>query len=382
MEYKYKKKIKDERGKYIRIYANSQKDLDAKVRERQEEIDRLIFLRDNPTVARYAKTWMDMQPSGLSASRLSDFDLSLRRHILPHIGDLQLADVTAADIAELMRRESHLSQSMQQKLVYVLKGVFALAASEGYVRTNPCATLKAGGRSPKQKDSLTKEQRRILIDAVRDTRAWPFVMLGLYAGLRREEILGLQWDKVTLDGDTPCIDVCRSLQWVPGKPPQVSDELKTDAAKRIVTIPAPLVACLTEVKAGSSSPFVVCDTHGKACTEAAFRSIWSLVERRQTEEFRPKKRRSQSTELDDEGKKKNRRGYHTGCPHTINFYVTPHTLRRSYATELILGGCDIKTAQYLLGHTKAETTLNWYAKVMGGRPDETILKVRAAFGGG
>ena len=30
-----------------------------------------------------------------------------------------------------------------------------------------------------------------------------FVMLGLYAGLRREEILALQWDSVYLDTDTP-----------------------------------------------------------------------------------------------------------------------------------------------------------------------------------
>lgn len=381
-DYPYKKKLKDERGKYIRVYAMTQEELDEKVSAREKEISHRAALLANPTVNMYAKTWLELQPSSLSASRLSDFDLSLRLHILPHIGGMHLMDVTASDIAALMHAEEHLSQSMQQKLVYVLKGVFALAESEGYVTTNPCATLKAGGRAPKQKDSLTKEQRKILIEAVRGTRVYPFVMIALFAGLRREEALGLKWDKVTLDGDTPCIEVCRALRWESGKPPQLDEELKTDAAARIVTIPDALVECLREAKAASSSEFVVCDTKGRACTESAWRSIWGLVERRQTERWRPKKKRSVSKELDEDGKKKNHRGERPGVPHTIDFYVTPHTLRRSYATELILGGCDVKTAQYLLGHTKAETTLNWYAKIMGGRPDETILKVRAAFGGG
>ena len=378
MRYPFTKKLKDERGVWIRVYASSQAELDEKVAARQKAIEYRAALLVSPTVAMVARTWMELQPSGLSASRLSDFDLSLRLHILPHIGGLPVIDVSAQDIADLMHAEETLSQSMQQKLVYVLKGVFELAVSEGYIGTSPCATLKAGGRPPKQKDSLTKAQRRILIDAVRGTRAYPFVMLALYAGLRREEALGLKWDKVQLDGDVPQLDVCRALRWESGKP-EISDELKTDAARRIITIPQPLVDCLRDAQAGSSSECVVCDTKGKPCTEAAWRSLWSIVERRQTEEYRPRKRRSVSKELDENGKKKNRRGERPGVVRSINFHVTPHTLRRSYATELILGGCDVKTAQYLLGHTKAETTLNWYAKIMGGRPDETIKKVRAAF---
>lgn len=381
MKYPYTKKLRDERGKYIRVYANTAEELAEKVAARQDEIAYRAALLANPTVSMYAKTWMELQPSSLSASRLSDFDLSLRLHILPHIGGMHLMDVTAADIAALMHAEERLSQSMQQKLVYVLKGIFALAQAEGFVETNPCATLKAGGRTPKQKESLTKAQRETLIAAVRGTRVYTFVMVALFAGLRREEALGLKWDMVTLDGDTPCINVRRALRWETGKPPQLDEELKTDAAARIVTIPDALVECLREAKAASSSEYVICDTKGQPCTESAWRALWSIVERRQTEDVRPKKKRSISKELDENGKKKNRRGERPGVKHTIDFYVTPHTLRRSYATELILGGVDVKTAQYLLGHTKAETTLNWYAKITGGRPDETILKVRAAFGG-
>ena len=383
VEYPYKQYLRDERGKYIKVYARTEEELAEKVQARQAEIAHLIKLQNNPTIRVYALIWMKMQPAGLSASRLEDFDLALRRHILPHIGDMHIMDVTATNIAALMKAEANMSRSMQQKIVYVLKGIFALAVSEGLVSTNPCETLRAGGKTTQQKDSLTPEQREKLLDAVRGTRAYTFVMVGLYAGLRTEEALAVKWDAVTLDGDTPCINVRRKLLWEKGKrEPVIYDDLKTDAAWRIVTIPDALVECLRAEKETGASDFVIHDTKGQPCTEAAFRSIWSLVERRQMDEYRPKKRRLQAKELDDAGKKANRRGFHTGCPHTIDFHVTPHTLRRSYATELILGGADIATAQYLLGHKKGETTLNWYVKIMQGRPADTIKKVRAAFPGG
>ena len=48
------------------------------------------------------------------------------------------------------------------------------------------------------------------MDTIRDLPPYVFVMIGLYSGLRREEILGLQWDCVFLDVETPYIAVRRA----------------------------------------------------------------------------------------------------------------------------------------------------------------------------
>ena len=46
---------------------------------------------------------------------------------------------------------------------------------------------------------MTDEQVKILLDTIRGLPPYVFVMIGLYAGLRREEILALRWDCVFLD---------------------------------------------------------------------------------------------------------------------------------------------------------------------------------------
>ena len=56
--------------------------------------------------------------------------------------------------------------------------------------------------------------------------SYVFVMLGLYAGLRREEILALKWDAVYLDGDFPYLAVRRAWHTENNRP-VILDELKT-----------------------------------------------------------------------------------------------------------------------------------------------------------
>ena len=62
-------------------------------------------------------------------------------------------------------------------------------------------------------------------------------MLGLYAGLRREEILALKWDAVYLDGDFPYLAVRRAWHTENNRP-VILDELKTKAAERNIPLMA------------------------------------------------------------------------------------------------------------------------------------------------
>ncbi len=49
-----------------------------------------------------------------------------------------------------------------------------------------------------------------------------------------------------------------------------------------------------------------------------------------------------------------------------------HSLRRTFATELIEGGADPKSVQELLGHRTLEITMRLYAKVRRGTKRQAI----------
>jgi len=64
---------------------------------------------------------------------------------------------------------------------------------------------------------------------------------------------------------------------------------------------------------------------------------------------------------------------------TIDFGVTPHILRHTYITNLILSGANVKVVQYLAGHSKVETTLNIYTHLIERSPEANLGAVLAAF---
>ena len=71
--------------------------------------------------------------------------------------------------------------------------------------------------------------------------------------------------------------------------------------------------------------------------------------------------------------------FRIGAKVAFDFHLTPHLLRHTYISELILSGADIKTVQYLAGHATAAITLNIYTHLMENRPEATAKTVLAAF---
>lgn len=119
-----------------------------------------------------------------------------------------------------------------------------------------------GGKPQKDLESLTDGQVEKLLAAIKGLPPYVFVMLGLYAGLRREEILALKWDCVFLDEEAPYLSVRRAWHSEHNRP-VISTELKTKAAKRDIPLPDQLTACLKEARLSATSEYVIanCGTH-------------------------------------------------------------------------------------------------------------------------
>lgn len=156
-----KKKIRDERGVYIAVYAKDPEELERKVAERLVEVERRKALAANPMVWQYAQTWYKLYTAHLSDSRKSDYAIAINRHICPIIGARHILEVSEDDIAEVMRACGALSRSSQDKIVCALKKIFEAGERAGVVRHNPCAGLRAGGKNrPKKRRCPVSRCRR------------------------------------------------------------------------------------------------------------------------------------------------------------------------------------------------------------------------------
>ena len=134
-----------------------------------------------------------------------------------------------------------------------------------------------------KKDSLTDQQVEVLLETVKGLPPYLFTMIGLYAGLRREEALALQWDCVFLDAPTPYISVRRAWRSEHNRP-VISTTLKTKAARRDIPIPKCLVNCLREAKAASKSEYVIADSEGQPLSYSQFKRVWQYIVVRSTKE--------------------------------------------------------------------------------------------------
>ena len=372
----YRKQIKNENtGKWVPVYGKTKSEVRAKIEARKDQWKQQALTEGCPYVYEYAAKWYRLHTGEVGQKRKDDYSNAINNHICPVIGSMLIKDVTCDDIQEIMAAASGMSSSAQQKIVVTLKRIFAAAEKNGYIKKSPCVDLRAGGKAAEEKIPLTREQQRKLVNAVHGTKAYPFVMLGLYAGLRREEALGLKWDCVVLDGAAPYISVRRTVRWDGKNSAIESNELKSDAARRTIPIPSQLADCLRAEKAKSAGEYVICNSKGKAMSAASFRRLWDVIHVRTC---RTVKKTVNGNEVETELKLGDKIKNHDIFI-SLDFHVTPHQLRHTYITELILAGTPIKTVQYLAGHATVQLTLNIYTHLMENKPEDIIKFIANTF---
>ena len=377
----YRTRIKDANGKLVALYARTPEELYDKELNALEQIDNDTFCRKSPTVAEYCEKWLLMQSVNVRATTMTDYTSKVRRHIIKELGDMRMADVTLDDIQLALVPVSKKSASVYKSVVVLYKSIFRAAKESRIIENNPTVylTSKGGGVPQKEKEALTDEQAARLLDAIQGLPPYVFVMLGLYAGLRREEILALQWDSVYLDTDTPYLTVRRAWHTESNRP-VILDELKTKAAERNIPLPICLADCLREAKANSTSEYVVPNRDGDPLSYTQFKRLWQYIVTRTTKErvyYRYEDgKRVQHTVTPVLGEK----AAHNGkVVYSLDFEVTPHQLRHTYITNLIHSSVDPKTVQYLTGHESSKITMDIYAKVKYNRPDELVKSMGGAF---
>ncbi|MDY6041283.1 MAG: tyrosine-type recombinase/integrase [Candidatus Faecousia sp.] len=180
-------------------------------------------------------------------------------------------------------------------------------------------------------------------------------ILAIYAGLRKGELLALEWSDIDFENDT--IHVSKSVSVVAGQ--QITKAPKTKNSCRIVSIPAFLTQRLRSLKAERTryrlslgdywqgADWVFIQDNGKQMSYSTPYSAFQDTIAR----------------------------YNAGKPAADQLPAIPfHGLRHTSATLLIASKQDVRTVASRLGHAQASTTMNIYAHAL----QETDKKAAAA----
>ena len=376
----YRTRITDADGKELSLYAATCEELYEKQLEARKQVEEIIFHRQHPTVAEYGEKWLLMQSAKVSASTLRGYTRDMTNYIIKPLGEMYMEEVTADDIRLALVPLSKKSEGLYNKVNMLLKCNFYAAERNQILEHNPCAGISGkGGKPTKKKEALTDQQVAVLLDTVKGLPPYLFIMLGLYSGLRREEILALQWDSVYLDAEAPYLTVRRAWHTEHNRP-VILTELKTKAAQRNIPLPVCLVECLKDAKKKSTSDYVIANRDGDPLSYTQFKRLWQYIVTRTAKPRMARKlvdgKYVKYMLYPKLGEKARNNGH---VVYSLDFEVTPHQLRHTYITNLIHSSVDPKTVQYLAGHESSKITMDIYAKVKYNRPDDLVKAMGCAF---
>ena len=299
----------------------------------------------------------DYGAATLRPNTLRSYEQFIRCYIKPYLGDKIVSRVTRMDIQKLYRKLKHegrvrehpehgheLSDTMVLRIHAMLHQCLKDAEAAHVVARNPTDGAVVPKASYKPKQILTKEQMDTFLAAVDRNEIWrDFFYTELTTGLRRGELLALQWDD--LDFKTGTLTVNKQVYEVKGRL-QVSIP-KTRASIRRLVLPPGVVEVLRQYRETVDSRWMFPSPvkEDMPMTPGAVRRRLQIILER------------------------------AGCKR-IRF----HDLRHTFATLSLENGMDVKTLSAMLGHVSAATTLDIYTHVTGDMQTEAAAKIDRGLG--
>lgn len=312
---------------------------------------------DNGVFGDWAEKWLReiKTPSGISYSSVEGYCGTINC-LNSRFGETPIKNITLADFQNYIndlategeKGKSGLAKFTLTNRKKVAKSIFQ------YARANDVKGVPDFFRMvviPKdspvyERRSLTEDEQQMIIDTEHDARIPAMIMM--FAGLRRGELIPLEWSDIDLEN--AIISINKSVTTVASKT-VIKKGGKSKSATRYIPIPPILVDCLKKAKSEKSndSNLVCPNFNGNVYNENQWGNLWNDYMNTLNEKYGYGKRAE---------KLKARLGVKQ-LPFIIEPF-TAHYLRHTYATLLYLEDVDVVTAKQILGHSTISVTVNIY----------------------
>jgi len=266
----------------------------------------------------------------------------LEKRIRAEIGHLRLDKITIRDIQRLvvkLHNEGKSHKSIKQ-YVSLISTVFRYAIKYQLVSKNPCSGIDFPRNDKKEREILTLQEIQQLFTLLQQEPAESFqfvlfIIMAVYTGFRRGELLGLEWKDFELSNGL--VSVKRAAYQSKGLG-HYTDTPKSKKSLRTLKLPNEVIDLLIRYREHQNSYAL------------SIGDMWQSTDRL----FTSWDGSSMYTNAPE-------RFYKAFCAKHGLRVVTLHSLRHLNASILINAGLDVKTVQAALGHSHATTTLEIYA---------------------
>lgn len=268
--------------------------------------------------------------------------------LLPYMGQgIKLRYVNAEYLDELLASVSKICESAGNKSRELLNIALKDAVAQGYIYRNPVPDTKPYRRKKPKIIVLNKANMKIFLEKASGNGWYLEILLGLFLGLRKGEILGLKYGDFDIENRT--VRIIRQITAIPKKVEKqvvtgylaIERPPKTANSNRILRVPE---AVMKEVLARKKlndfrkeqlgddyidNDYLSCSENGQPHAISSFNTALTKICSR------------------------------NGLPH-----LTVHSLRHMYATILAEQGVPLMKISTLLGHSSVHTTFEYYCEVM------------------
>ena len=336
-QYKYRESFTFE-GKRYDVKANSKRELAEKIAIRKRELEEgsKTLKGGTITVSKWAELCFDQYKNNIEPITLKNQKYKYNKWIDTNIGTMRLKDVKPLHCQQIMNSMAGMALDTIRKVKQLLNFLFQKAIENGMLRDNPAQYLSIPKGGKKTRRAITPKERKAIIEtAGRDSRYVYFLAM-LYCGCRPSEVAELKgMDVQQIDG--------ANILHIRGT--------KSSSANRYVPIPDELFDVLPKV---SPFDYIFTNERGGRLSESNRQALWRSFRRELNLTMGCKTYRNQLIP-----------------PFPVAPDLTPYCLRHSYCTDLQKLGVDLRTAQYLMGHSDVGMKANIYTHT----DTETLLGV-------
>ena len=286
-----------------------------------------LFIED------YAKRFLKVSAQRSAASNIKIW-------IKPYLGDRKANKVKRLDVQRFVNMIADERSPKTVRNIYAtLRGIMAHAVDLGILADTPCTNIKMPKKTHTEAKYYSVDEVDSILNALaplhgEELKYKIMVQIALFGGLRKSEILGLNWDDV--DFDENVINIRRTRMIKPNEG-IYEDTPKTNNSIRAVTLPEEIFNSLRKLKAYqaeqqlskryyNTSPAVFRNEIGNPLYPQVFQ-----------------------------------RWYTRFCRDNNIPYKGLHALRHTHASILAgMEGVDLASVSKRLGHAQISTTLNIY----------------------